>query len=194
MRITSFILVVCSLLIACQQSPRKNYYLLNGPSPAPENIATITHAIGIGPIELPDYLQRPQMVRHQGNNELNMADNEYWAERLDKGIVRVLGLHLTRRNSSRIILPFPWRQDSKPAQSLRLHIHELTLIDQRASINATWELVDNARKNNPYQQHFIRSVPAKDNAAGMASGYSELFAQMADEMDKALRTAGKPSY
>lgn len=192
MRIAPIIVVLCSLLVACQQSPRKNYYLLNGPAFEPENSGTITHAIGIGPIELPDYLQRPQMVRHQNDNGLSLADNQYWAERLDRGIVRVLGLHLTQRDSSRIILPFPWRRDSKPTQSLRVHIHELKLVGQRATINATWELVDSSHKNGPYQQHFIRSVQTTNDASGMASAYSELFAQLADEMDNALRLAGKP--
>lgn len=189
MRMTLVIILGCIFLTACQQSPRKNYYLLSGPTQQTEVTSAITQAIGIGPIELPGYLQRPQMVRHQGDNALNMADNHFWAEPLDKGIVRVLALHLTLRDNSRMMLPFPWRGDSKPNLSLRLHIHELKLIDGHASMNATWKLFDNTHKNTLLQQHFIRSVKAKDNANGMASAYSELFAQLANEMDKALNSS-----
>jgi len=186
MRITFFIIALCSLLMACQQSPRKNYYLLSGPSHSTETSREITQAIGIGPIQLPEYLQRPQMVLHNDENQLTMADNHYWAESLDKGITRVLALHLTAWDSSRVLLPFPWRSDSKPKLSLRLHIYELKLINGLASINVTWELFDNTQKKLLQQQHFIRSLNSKDSAIGMANAYSELLEQLAGEMNKAL--------
>lgn len=192
MRITFFIIAICCLLIACQQSPRKNYYLLSGPTHSTEVSGEITQAVGIGPIELPEYLQRPQMVLHSNDNKLTMADNHYWAESLDKGIARVLALHLTAQDNSRVLLPFPWRSDSKPNLSLRLHIHELKLIDELASISATWELFDNTQKKLLQQHHFIRSLKSKDSAIGMANAYSELLAQLASEMDKALSAPNTP--
>lgn len=188
MRITLLSIALCSLLMGCQQSPQKNYFLLSGPTYSTETSHEITQAIGIGPIELPEYLQRPQMVLHNNNNKLTLADNHYWAEPLDTGITRVLALHLTAQDSSRVLLPFPWRSDSKPTRSVRLHIHELKLIDGLASINATWELFDNTQKKRLQQHHFIRSVESQDSALSMATAYSELLAQLAAEMNKALNT------
>lgn len=180
------IIVASYLLAACQQSPQKQYYLLSAPTETIEKTGVISQSIGLGPIKLPDYLQRPQMIRHHGDTTLDMANNHYWAERLDKGIARVLGLHLTQYDHSRIILPFPWRNDSRPSQSLRLYIHELKFINGNAKINATWELVDTVQQHKLSQQHFIRQVNAGNNAEGMAIAYSQLFAELAKEMDKAL--------
>jgi len=186
MRITLIMICLCSLLAACQQSPRKNYYVLSGPAEKIETNAEITQTIGIGPIELPEYLQRQQMVRHNDKNSLNVADNHYWAEPLDKGIARVIALHLSKDDKTRVLLPFPWRNDNKPTQSLRLYIHDLKLIDSKATLNATWELFDVEHKHLLHQQHFVRSITTKDNPLGMANAYSELIAQLAAEMNTLL--------
>jgi uncharacterized lipoprotein YmbA len=48
-------------------------------------------AIGIGRIDIPDYLQRKQIAVRKASNEIQYSETFHWAERLDKGIQRVLG-------------------------------------------------------------------------------------------------------
>lgn len=181
------------LLTACQQSPQKRYYVLSAYGPATTAATTtntdqtINSLIGIGPIELADYLKRPNMVRMRTNNTLNLTANDYWAEPLDKGILRILALRLTQYDSSRMIQPFPWRSDSTPSYSLRLQIHELALTDSQAMINATWELVDTTNKQSIKRQHFIRSINAGSSAKTMAEAYSQLISQLAEVMNNALK-------
>jgi len=184
------LLGILSLLLACQQSPQKSYYLLTPLSPLVEKEnATINTMLGLGPLELADYLKRPNMVRTSSNNTLNMTSNDFWAEPLDKGIVRVLSLNLVRQDPSRMVLAFPWRSDRIPPYSLRIDIHELVFADKQARINATWELVHTADKKTVERQHFIRSVNTESNAGAMAYAYSQLLAQLAEEMNQALLKA-----
>lgn len=175
------------VLIACQQSVPKNYYLLTPLSPITEKETTnINQLLGLGPVELADYLKRPNIVRVHDNNTLNLTTNDYWAEPLDKGIVRVLSLNLVRQNVSRMVLSFPWRSDRIPPYSFRIDIHELVSGNHQASINATWELVRTADKKSIKREHFIRSVKSENNAASIAYAYSDLLAQLSMEMNKAL--------
>ena len=46
--------------------------------------------VGIGPIEIPDYLDRPQIVTRTAQNELAQAEFERWAGSLKTDIARVL--------------------------------------------------------------------------------------------------------
>src|SRR5690606_11907489 len=111
---SKFIIValVC-LLCACQSSPRKNYYVLSAESLIQNSeIKNITHTIGIGPIELADYLHRSQIAYVDKGSQLVLEENDYWAEPLDKGIARVLMLNLMQDDSSRSFVTFPWRSDS----------------------------------------------------------------------------------
>ncbi|MES2674891.1 MAG: PqiC family protein [Pseudomonadota bacterium] len=183
--------VLLSLLAGCKSSPQKKYYYLNtmpmeqkAPPPANENITTV---IGIGPIEIADHLNRLQMIHSQTNNLLTVADNDYWAEPLDKGIARVIALNLIQHNNSRSFTTFPWRQDSKPQHSLRVQINSLTRANNEASIIATWELIDNTSKTNLQRRNFIRSIPVESGAKNLAQAYSKLLAELAGEMDDALR-------
>ena len=180
-------------LAGCQQSPHKDYYLLSAPqvdAPAPQGIQQL---IGIGPIEIADYLKRNQMVFSKNNQALQQLPNAFWAEPLDKGIARVLALNLTRQDPARMLIHFPWRSDSRPPLSLRVQVHSLNLDDQGASIHATWELFDNHSHTSASRQHFIRRLECPRNPSAMAKAYGELLAQLAGEMDKALREKTTPA-
>ncbi len=185
--------VLCILLAACQSSPQKKYFYLNTvpttQKPLAPSTGNITTVIGIGPIEIADHLNRLQIIYSQSNNLLTVADNDYWAEPLDKGIARVLALNLIQRNDNRSFTNFPWRNDSKPQYSLRLQINSMTRANNEASIIATWELMDNNTKVNLQRRNFIRTTPVESGAKNLAQAYSKLLAELATEMDEALNKA-----
>lgn len=181
------LLGLLSFLIACQSSPPKYYYLLSPSAPASSiDHQSITHLVGIGPVELADYLDRLNMVSMNTDNSLQFLKNDYWAEPLDKGILRILELNLTQKNPSRMMQEFPWRSDSIPDYSLRLQVHELTVSNGNAKINVTWELFDTKSKQAIERQHFISSIATANSADAIAKAYSQLFSQLTDNMDKAL--------
>ena len=45
-------------------------------------------AIGVGPVELPEYVNRPQIVTGDSGNELRRAEFEQWAEPLETNFTR----------------------------------------------------------------------------------------------------------
>jgi len=182
---------VCTFLFACQHSPKKNYFYLTPTSgtakPTNQNSNTTgSQLIGIGPVEIPEYLTRSQIIENQSDNVLTMSDNAYWAEPLDKSIARVISLNLTQLNNSRSFVNFPWRSDSKPHYSLRLYIDNLSRTGKNASVNVTWEMIDNDVKKTIVRRNFVHSIPAEPGAKGLAFAYSELLSLLANHMDDAL--------
>lgn len=181
---------LCCLIAACQHSPKKNYYYLTPQASVEKNASANNDAplqlIGIGPVEIADYLNRSQIIDNQIDNSLNMSENAYWAEALDKNIARVISLNLTQLNSSRSFVTFPWRNDSKPHYSLRVRVDNLLRSAGNASITATWELVNNETKTSLVRRNFVRSIAASSGAKGLAQAYSQLLAELAQEMDTEL--------
>jgi hypothetical protein len=63
-----------------------------------QNQATVTHGvsseqspiIAVGPVRIPDYLDRPQIVTRSGKNELNLSEFNRWAGSLGDDVNRVL--------------------------------------------------------------------------------------------------------
>lgn len=183
----------CSLFLSCQHSPQKNFYYLtaqlNQETNQDQHAAKTegnkaSQLLGIGPIEVADYLNRSQIIDNQSNNSLNMADNAFWAEPLDKSIARVTALNLA--NSTRSFVYFPWRSDSKPRYSIRVRVDELSRTANLAKLNATWELMDNETKSNLLRKNFTRSTSVGTGAKALAQAYSKLLADLAEQIDVEL--------
>lgn len=186
MRIFIIVVLIGSMLTGCLQSPRKQYYLLSAATNT-DQAAAITQTVGLGPIEVAEYLQRSQVIVNRDANSLQMSDNAYWGEPLEKGIIRVLSINLMNHQPSRSIETFPWRNDSTPPISIRLQVHDLQIIDGNAVINASWKLIATASKKTLAQNHYIRKKACSENARDIADAYSVLLAELATEMDNALK-------
>ena len=185
MRIFIAMVLIGSMLTGCLQSPRKQYYLLSATTNT-NQAAVITQTVGLGPIEVAEYLQHSQLIVNRDANSLHMTDNAYWGEPLQKGISRVLSINLMNHQPNRLIELFPWRRDSIPPLSIRLQIHDLQIIDGNAVINASWKLVETASAKTLLQNHYIQKRACSENARDIAAAYSALLADLATEMNAAL--------
>ncbi len=86
--------LVMVILAGCATLPSSKFYQLN---PLPNSISIIRDAspeqnliIAIGPVRIPDYLDRPQIVTRAGKNELQLSEFDRWAGSLKSDVSRVL--------------------------------------------------------------------------------------------------------
>lgn len=191
MRLAIFLsTVILALAISgCAQSPKKNYFLLSAQATQLEQ-QDITKVIGIGPIEVADYLKRQRVAYLYQNSRLHTATNDFWAEPLDAGVARVIGLNLIKENSTRATVFFPWRSDSTPSYSLRVQLHDFSYDNNQARIYASWQLVDVSHKKIIRQEHFSASTPSNSSSGAMVDAFSLLLTQMSDEISAALKSLG----
>ena len=106
------LLVVVTLAPACAVTDTSRYYALGtlrapdgAARPASENGLTI----GVGPVSVPGYLERPQMVTRDGADGLEIWPYHRWAEPLDVGIAQTLADDLATRVPGERVAVFPWR-------------------------------------------------------------------------------------
>lgn len=113
-RFTIHLLIVCFLpavLGGCfGRSPSPRFYTLTPPesggTPEPAGLET---AVAIGPVTIPDYLDRKEIVTRSGRNEIALAEFDRWGGPLEGEISRVLVAALAARLSPARIAVFPWR-------------------------------------------------------------------------------------
>jgi hypothetical protein len=82
------------ILTGCASSPASKFYQLN----PIQNTTSVTsdgypdqiQVIAIGPVRIPDYLDRPQIVTRSGKNELKLSEFDRWAGSLESDVSRVL--------------------------------------------------------------------------------------------------------
>jgi len=107
-------LTACALLAAsgCTllRAPvdRSRFYILT--SIAGDEPARVGKPItlGVGPVHLPDYLDRPEVVIRTGPNQIELSPTDRWAEPVKSGFHRVFADNLSRLIATERILQFPW--------------------------------------------------------------------------------------
>jgi hypothetical protein len=74
-------------------------------------VETITDkvVIGVGPVELPQYVNRPQIITRTSNNELEVAPFARWAEPVESNLSRVVAENLTVLLSTDRVIVYPWK-------------------------------------------------------------------------------------
>jgi uncharacterized protein len=90
--------LVILLLAACSEgAPPPKLYVLTpvSPPPAGDRAAMGLPEVLVAQVQVPDYLDRPQLVERTATNELQLVDSDQWAERLSINIARVVAQNLS---------------------------------------------------------------------------------------------------
>lgn len=106
---------LCALGAGCltlASSQPTSFYMLSAmpQEDAEETPGTDKLVIGVGPVTVPEYLNRSQLVVRTGANELTLDEFHQWAEPLNDGIARILAANLTELVPVEAIY-FPWRSN-----------------------------------------------------------------------------------
>ena len=114
-RIAAVGVVMVSLLLGgCGLSRSPKFYILspvNSPGAAGKQavLSEPTVAVGIGPVEIPDYLDRPQIVTRTAQNGLEVAQFHRWGGLLKPDVARVLIENLSALLADQVAV-VPWRR------------------------------------------------------------------------------------
>ncbi len=99
-----------SVQTGCGSSKPSRYYLLSALGPAESAKQDRSVSVGIGPIEFPKYLDRPQIVTRGSRNRLYLGEFDRWAEPLEKNFTRVLVENLAVLLSTDDVVDYPWKR------------------------------------------------------------------------------------
>jgi uncharacterized lipoprotein YmbA len=142
------IFIVLILLGGCARSQPANYYILRSlQNPGPEAGAVGTQqapAIGVGPVKIPAYLDRPQMATRSTPDSLKFAEFDKWAEPLEKNLTRVIADNLSVLVPSGHICIYPWASSMQVQYQITLEIiHLEKMPDGHVMLDASWNILGN---------------------------------------------------
>ncbi len=175
------IILLPMLLGACGTTPASTFYLLSAEASGfPQGS---TPSLGVGPIEIPEYLNRNALVYSREGNRLHVANFERWAEPLDSSISRVLRLNLASLLDTQNVQSFPWSKSDKPEYSVEVTVLNLDANDEKARLIAEWHIYRAEKRETILRrvvelQTSIATGPV--TAAEVASAYSNLLLQLSE--------------
>jgi len=176
--------LLAGILAACS-SPPSNYYVLSAQPdpvrPMPAGFARTT--VAIGAIVLPGALDRPQIARRLGPNQLDYAEYDRWAGPLDEMIRRVLAADLHPQLPAGTVLI-----DSNSSASADLTIAiDIRSFDAdksgRVTLSASWEILNkNSKVVGIPSDAMIVESPAGSDTAAVAAAMSRAVAALAGNL------------
>jgi len=140
-----FILGILLILTGCASTaPTKFYRLTSEVTPDITYNADIpdrNFSIGVGPVTVADYLDRPQIVTRTGRNGIKVSDFNKWAGSLESDILRVLAENLSTLLDTRHVYSHPWK--SYVPLNYRVEV-DITRIEATADgdvmLKASWRI------------------------------------------------------
>jgi len=69
--------------------------------------------IGVGPVKISKYLERPQIITRSGKNRIGFSEFHHWAEDLEDNIENVISENLSIIYKTENIENFPWPTRTK---------------------------------------------------------------------------------
>ena len=134
----------CSLFNPGPQ-PKTRFFMLSSlasAGKAVQPLATFPQvAIGIGPIRLPEYLDRRNIIVRNSRNEFELAEDFQWAEPMGDTVSRVIADNLSVLLGTHRITQFPWRSSMPIDYQLIIQVAQFDgMLGEQAVLRAHWQV------------------------------------------------------
>jgi uncharacterized lipoprotein YmbA len=128
----------------CARSAATRYYTLEPLAEvAPASPGGVAEVLGVGRVQVPEYLQQRSLVVRQAPFQLHYCDFDLWALPTADAVAQVLRDNLARLTGAARVVCQPWRADDAPRRQVNLEITALEMDEAgRGVVEARWEIRD----------------------------------------------------
>jgi uncharacterized lipoprotein YmbA len=167
-----FIIITALLLAGCGGSQAVQFYTLSSPDGMQSTASDLPVgdevAIGVGPVQFPEMLTKPQIVTRTGSHKLHVDEFHRWGSPLDEDFTAVLAENLSTLLGTNRTAVFPWGGHFQPAYRVVMNVQRFDgQPGGYVTLNATWTLLG----QDAYELATKRSVIEEQASGG---GYGSL--------------------
>ncbi len=192
--IFSFLWVVLS---GCTSSPKPRFYLLTSFETTRSEVKPSAEeeclSIGIGPLNIADYLDRPQIVTRAASIELTLAEFDRWGEPLKDNIKHVLAKNLSIQLCTKTIAFFPWRGSTPIDYRIEMEVLRLDgSLGGNVSLEAWWMVFSGDGKTMlASKKSTLTEAVGGQDYKSLVAAQSRALGTLSREIAEAIRTAQK---
>lgn len=181
----------CSAL--APRADPSSYYIL-GALPeadfaANKNTAGIkaNFSVGLGPIELPGYLDRQQIATRTSANRLNYSENDRWAAPLSESFSRALAQTIAHLLNPARVIQFPWQSHDAPDYQVKIEVLQFEASsNQEALLTAHWSVIDRNKKLLVSHRSQLNRRAGSLSTEDFVKALSETVGELSREIVKTL--------
>lgn len=182
------ILILAALMLAsCGSSPKTHYFTLSRVPAEQERPAPIGTPVTVASVHVPQSLDRSEMVRANGDNTVEISDQERWTAPLGEMARRVLSEDLAARlPHDKVVLP----DAPAPPQTAQIVVSLAEFGSDpsgKVALAGSWSLLDGERGKLLLRRDVALQAAAKGpGGSGQAAAMSELLGELASNIAKTL--------
>jgi uncharacterized lipoprotein YmbA len=185
-----------SSLTGCASSPNESFYTLsagvpvNGATPVNGESA---YSVAVGPITLPEVVDRPQIVLRASPNEVIIVELHRWAEPLRSEIPRIIADNLTADLNVKRVAAYPQSAGDNADYRVLVDIQRFdSTMGESVTIDALWtvkRVSDGALRTG-------RSMARESTGGGtyeaVVAAHSRALTTISHEIAEAIRSSASP--
>jgi uncharacterized lipoprotein YmbA len=188
-----FLIAAALMLTGCVGvADPTRYYVLsstaagpNGSQRTPASSAATGVAVGVGPVLIPGYLNRAQIVTRSAGDDVEISTYHRWAEPLENGIAQVLANDLATQIGSERIAVFPWRGGIARVLDYQVAVMILKfegLPGGQVTLDARWRLVGRDGQELALKRSTMSEPVAGTGYQSLVTGMNRLLGTLAREI------------
>jgi uncharacterized lipoprotein YmbA len=145
-------------------------------------------SLGIGPIRLPSYLDRQEIVTRVSPNRFDVSENDRWAEPLETNFTRVLAQNLAVLLNTDQLVSYPWEMNRRPAYQVEVEVlHFETNAGGDVQLSARWTVLDpNKKIRLKSGETVLTRQPATKSTDASVAALSETLGDLSREIANAI--------
>jgi uncharacterized lipoprotein YmbA len=178
-----------ALLAGCGSSPKVRYYTLNAVE-APAATAASTKAeftVTVGPVSVPDVVDRPQIVLRVAANQVERSEFDRWGEELKLASPRVVAASLAQQIApARVFVYSP----SAPTADFRVLIDVERFESEPAkavTVEASWSILPRAKGEPKAGRSVVREPVGAAGYDALVAAHSRALARVSADIAGAIR-------
>jgi len=189
--IGSCLLLTLPLAGCSVKTPVTNYYSLVASTPQikTRTAQPLSVAVAVGPIRIPQQLNRPQIVTRSDTFQVNIAEYERWSGDLQEEMTHVISSQLSHHLGTDKIIVTPWPKAYTPNWLIMVDVQRFDgQLDKAAFLEARWVLTK--KETDLTLSGFSRYQEEVEGAgyAALVAAQSRLLETLSLEIAEKIRT------
>ena len=147
--------------------------------------------VAVGPVNIPGYLDRPQMVSRPSPDTLQFAEFDRWGEPLEKNLARVLADDLSTLLGGANVCVFPWPRSVPVTYQVTINILHLEKVSGgKVVLDASWNVLGDNGKKLLVMKRSTLGEPLDEGAgfAGVAAAESRAVEALGREIAAVVKS------
>jgi uncharacterized protein len=194
-----FFALVILFQTGCARTQQSRFYALNpisetmiAPSP---NLSMNGKNIGIGRVEIPSHLDRPQIVTQKSPHQIHLAEYHRWALNLRENIKSVIAENLSTLLPGSNVYILPWRGMRPIHHQITIRIMRFdTFPGETVFLDARWVLLEEDDRQILLEQGFQIQLPLPgEEYDDIVAVQSQALGELSREIAEAIQTLAASS-